>query len=102
MNNPASVGHSQAADTPSPDLRWTAVCPYARLEPDQGVAALIAGAQVAIFRTSGGELYATGHRDPISGRHVMSRGIVENVAGASTVASPDSREHRYQLETGEC
>ena len=82
-------------------IRWTAVCPYGRLEPERGVAALVSGAQVAIFRTAEGQLYAIGHRDPISGAHVMSRGIVGIHDGAPTVISPVHR-HVYDLRSGEC
>jgi nitrite reductase (NADH) small subunit len=83
------------------EIRWTAVCPYARLEPDRGVAALVGGAQVAIFRTQDGLLYAVGHSDPISGRHVMSRGVVATRGGAPTVTSP-ILNHVYDLRSGEC
>jgi nitrite reductase (NADH) small subunit len=83
------------------EIRWTAVCPYARLEPDRGVAALVGGAQVAIFRTQDGQLYAVGHRDPISGRHVMSLGVVATLSGTPTVTSP-TLKHVYDLRSGEC
>jgi nitrite reductase (NADH) small subunit len=83
------------------EIRWTAVCPYSRLEPERGVAALVGGAQVAIFRTHDGQLYAIGHRDPISGRHVMSRGVVGTHEGAPTVASPTHKD-LYDLRSGEC
>ena len=43
---------------------------------ERGVAALVGGAQVAIFRTYDGELFAIDNRDPIAGANVMSRGIV--------------------------
>jgi nitrite reductase (NADH) small subunit len=81
--------------------RWTAVCPYTRLEPERGVAALVNGAQVAIFRTHDGELFAIGHRDPICGAHVMARGIVGSRGDALTVASPMYKQV-YDLRTGEC
>lgn len=82
-------------------VRWLAVCPYARLEPERGVAALVGGEQVAIFRTYAGDLYAIGHRDPICGAYVMSRGIVGTRGGAITVASPMHKQV-YDLSTGEC
>jgi nitrite reductase (NADH) small subunit len=82
-------------------LRWSAVCAYSRLEPERGVAALIDGAQVAIFRLHNGELFAIGHRDPFSGAHVMSRGIVGTRNDTPTVASPMHKQI-YDLRTGEC
>jgi nitrite reductase (NADH) small subunit len=82
-------------------LRWTAVCAYDHLEPERGVAALIDGAQTAIFRTHDGELFAVDNRDPIAGANVMSRGIVGTRGDAPTVASPLHKQV-YDLRTGEC
>ena len=80
---------------------WTAVCEYDRLEAERGVAALVDGVQVAIFRTFDGELFAIGNRDPIAGAQVMSRGIVGTRGGVPTVASPLHKQV-YDLRTGEC
>lgn len=80
---------------------WTAICDYHRLEAERGVAALVDGVQVAIFRTYEGELYAIGNRDPIAGAQVMSRGIVGTRADVPTVASPLHKQV-YDLRTGEC
>jgi nitrite reductase (NADH) small subunit len=96
--DPARMRDSSLSVT---DIRWTAVCPYTRLAPDRGVAAQVDGAQVAIIRTHDGEVYAVSHRDPISGAHVMSRGIVGHQQGRATIASPDHR-HVYDLTTGDC
>lgn len=82
-------------------LHWTSVCPYHRLEPERGVAALVDGAQIAIFRTHEGALYAIGNQDPIGGASVMSRGIVGTRGDAPTVASPLHKQV-YDLRTGEC
>ncbi|MDI1460283.1 nitrite reductase small subunit NirD [Catellatospora sp. KI3] len=80
---------------------WTTVCAYDRLLPERGVAALVDGVQVAIFRTYDGDLYALGNRDPIGGAQVMSRGIVGDRGGVPTVASPLHKQV-YDLRTGEC
>ena len=53
--------------------RWTYVCRYDDLTPGRGVAALVAGQQVAVFRARSG-LYALDNLDPHSGAYVMSRG----------------------------
>lgn len=82
-------------------MTWIAVCSYDRLEPERGVAALVDGVQVAIFRTHDGELFAVGNRDPIAGVNVMSRGIVGSRGDAPTVASPLHKQV-YDLRTGEC
>jgi len=81
--------------------RWVAVCPFGRLEPERGVAALIGGAQVAIFRTHDGDLYAIDNLDPCSGAQVLSRGIVGTRADAPTVASPVYK-NVFDLRTGQC
>jgi nitrite reductase (NADH) small subunit len=80
---------------------WTAVCPYDRLEPERGVAALLDGRQVAVFRTHDGELFGVDNRDPIAGANVMSRGIVGTRGDRPTVASPLHKQV-YDLRTGEC
>ncbi len=82
-------------------MRWTAVCEYGRLVPERGVAALVDGAQIAIFRTFEGELHAIGNVDPVSGAAVLSRGIVGNRGDAPTVASPMHKQV-YDLRSGEC
>ncbi|MEU4399362.1 nitrite reductase small subunit NirD [Micromonospora orduensis] len=79
---------------------WTAICPVDRLEPDRGVAALVDGVQVALFRTADG-LFAIDNRDPVSGAYVLSRGIVGSRGGIPTVASPLHKQV-YDLRTGHC
>jgi len=82
-------------------LRWTTVCPYDRIEPERGVAALIDGVQIAIFLTYTGELFALGNRDPIARAQVMSRGIVGSRGDIPTVTSPLHKQV-YDLRTGQC
>ncbi|WBB66420.1 nitrite reductase small subunit NirD [Micromonospora sp. WMMD812] len=79
---------------------WTPVCPLDRLEPDRGVAALVDGVQVALFRTADG-LFAVDNRDPVTGAYVLSRGIVGSRGEAPTVASPLHKQV-YDLRTGRC
>ncbi|MGR6322139.1 nitrite reductase small subunit NirD [Micromonospora soli] len=86
--------------TASITLDWTPICPVDRLEPDRGVAALVDGVQVALFRT-GGELYAVDNLDPVGGAQVMSRGIVGSRGGLPTLASPLHKQV-YDLTTGRC
>ncbi|TNH31285.1 nitrite reductase small subunit NirD [Micromonospora orduensis] len=85
---------------PAITLDWTAICPVDRLEPDRGVAALVDGVQVALFRTADG-LFAIDNRDPVSGAYVLSRGIVGSRGGVPTVASPLHKQV-YDLRTGHC
>lgn len=83
------------------DVSFQSVCALDRLEPDRGVAALVGGVQVALFRTSGGEIFAVGNQDPISHAYVMSRGIVGSRGQVPTVASPLHKQV-YDLRTGDC
>jgi nitrite reductase (NADH) small subunit len=82
-------------------VTWTAVCRYDDLQPERGVAALISGTQVALFRTFDGALYAIGNQDPFTGAFVLSRGIVGTRGDIPTVASPLHKQV-FDLRTGAC
>lgn len=77
------------------------ICPYGRLPVDRGVAALVDGAQVAVFRTADGDLHAVSNHDPFSGANVLSRGIVGDRAGEPKIASPIYKQ-TFNLRTGVC
>jgi nitrite reductase (NADH) small subunit len=84
------------------DVRtWTVVCRFDRLLPERGVAALVDGVQVAVFRTFNGSLFAMSNRDPFSDAYVLSRGIVGSRGSVPTVASPMHKQV-FSLVTGEC
>jgi nitrite reductase (NADH) small subunit len=79
---------------------WIDVCAFDALIPDRGVAALVGGRAVAVFRCSpGAELFAVADVDPFSGASVLSRGIVGSVDDRPTVASPVHKQ-RFDLTTG--
>ena len=80
---------------------WTSICPYARLPVERGVAALVHGEQVAVFRTADDRLHALANLDPFSGAMVLSRGIVGSRGDRATVASPVYKQV-FDLETGQC
>ncbi|MEV8040986.1 nitrite reductase small subunit NirD [Arthrobacter sp. NPDC080082] len=80
---------------------WHRICAVQVLEPGWGEAALVAGRQVAVFRTAGGEVFAVDHADPATGAHVMARGITGSRGTRRTLASPLHKEV-YDLLTGEC
>lgn len=80
---------------------WTAVCRYDDLTPERGVAALLDGHQVALFRTVDGMLHALDNRDPKSGANVLSRGIVGTAGDVPIVASPLYKQ-AFDLRTGRC
>ncbi len=77
------------------------VCRYADLLPERGVAALVEGRQIALFRTYDGEIFALSNKDPFSGANVLSRGIVGNRGDVPTVASPMYKQV-FDLRTGRC
>jgi nitrite reductase (NADH) small subunit len=87
--------------TAQPPARWTVVCRYGDLQPERGVAALIGGAQVALFRMFDGTLHAIGNQDPFTGAFVLSRGIVGSRGEIPTVASPLHKQV-FDLRTGAC
>lgn len=80
---------------------WTHVCSYDRLLPERGVAALVGGVQIALFRTYDGDVHAISNRDPFSGAHVLSRGILGSRGDAPTVASPMHKQV-FDVRTGVC
>jgi nitrite reductase (NADH) small subunit len=81
--------------------RWVPICTVDRLVPDRGVAALVDGRQVAVFLLATGELFAVDNVDPFSGAAVLSRGLVGDVDGTPTVASPVYKQ-RFDLRSGRC
>lgn len=81
--------------------QWVVVCPLDRIQPERGVAALIDGVQVALFRTHDDAVYALSNRDPFSGAYVLSRGIVGSRGDTATVASPMYKQ-TFDLREGTC
>jgi nitrite reductase (NADH) small subunit len=77
-----------------------AVCRFDELVPGRGVAVLVDGRQIAIFRLDD-LLFAVGNRDPFSGANVLARGLVGSIDGTMFVASPVYK-HRFDLRTGVC
>lgn len=86
---------------PGADPTWTPVCALTDLTPERGVAALVDGEQIALFRLLDDTVLAVQQQDPYSGAHVMCRGIVGSRGGADTVASPMHKQV-FDLRTGEC
>lgn len=92
-------------EAPGSATRWHSVCALAEIVPNLGVAALIDGRQIAVFRVhhrDGGEqCYAIDNFDPQSDANVLSRGLTGSLGGRIVVASPIYKQH-YDLVTGEC
>ena len=80
---------------------WITVCPVSAIVPGMGVAALVDGHQIAIFRLRGDDVYALSNYDPFSKAFVLSRGIVGDRAGEIKVASPIYKQS-FSLLTGQC
>lgn len=82
-------------------LSAVAVCKTSDLQPGVGVAALVKGQQIALFRLRNGDIYAIGNYDPFSEANVISRGITGDLKGFKVVASPIYKQH-FDLATGQC
>lgn len=82
---------------------WHAVCQKSDLIANSGICALVNGQQVAIFYLPGEKqtLYAIGNWDPIGNANVLSRGIIADIGGELTVASPLYKQH-FSLISGRC
>jgi nitrite reductase (NADH) small subunit len=80
---------------------WVPVCQLDQLRVDVGVAALVRGAQVALFRLDDQEIRAVANLDPYSRANVLSRGIVGSRGDAVFVASPMFKQP-FDLRTGQC
>lgn len=82
-----------------------AVCALDDLTPDRGVAALVGGDAVAVFRLfdrrGSREVVAVDHVDPFTGVGVLARGLVGSVGDRTVVISPLHKQ-RFDLRTGEC
>ena len=80
---------------------WVDVCGLDQLLPGRGVAALVGGEQVAVFRVGPDDVLALSNHDPFSGANVLSRGLVGSVGDEITVASPVYKQ-RFALQSGRC
>lgn len=89
------------AQEPAGQDPWEAVCRLADLVPERGAAALVGGDQVALVRLHDDSVLAVQQRDPYTGAHVMSRGIVGTRGDAPTLASPLHKQV-FELQTGAC
>ncbi|BBH17162.1 nitrite reductase small subunit [Nocardioides baekrokdamisoli] len=91
--------------TLDPTRQMIEICPVDAIDVETGVAALVHGEAVAVFRTYAGDVFALSNYDPFSHASVLSRGIVgtRTVDGESVdfVASPIYKE-AFDLRTGIC
>lgn len=99
-----------AETTPATETAMeTVVCRLEQIRQESGVAALVDGEAVAVFRTYDDEVFALSNFDPFGRASVLSRGIV----GTRTVTTGDHEEqvpfvaspllkHPFDLRTGVC
>ena len=81
---------------------WLDACALEDIPVDCGVAALLAGRQIAIVRVGEGDrLYGISNFDPFSDAFVIARGIVGDRAGRPKIASPIYKQS-FDLESGAC
>lgn len=77
------------------------VCSLDDLTPELGVAALVGGDQVAVFRLDDGRVFAVSNVCPFSGAAVISRGITGSRGEVPTIASPIHKQV-FALDDGRC
>lgn len=82
-------------------LGFVPVCRPEAVPRDGGVAALVGGQAIAVFRTRDGNIHATSNHDPCSGASVLARGIVGSRGDVTYVASPMHKQ-AFDLRTGVC
>jgi nitrite reductase (NADH) small subunit len=82
-------------------MTWTEICSVDAIPLEGGVAALVGGEAVAIFRTYSGEVFAISNVDPFSGASILSRGIVGSRGDVPVVSSPMYKQ-AFDLRTGQC
>ena len=82
---------------------WLQVCKRSDLVANSGVCALVGDRQIALFFLPDQEpqLYAIDNWDPIANAGVIGRGLVADIDGELTVASPLYKQH-YRLTDGQC
>ncbi|MFF4651977.1 nitrite reductase small subunit NirD [Streptomyces sp. NPDC001380] len=82
---------------------WVPVCDWPLLTPGRGVAVLLPdGRQAAVFRDRRDRVWAVGNRDPFTGAHVLSRGLLGSAAGGGPYVASPLLKQRFDLATGVC
>ncbi len=82
-------------------MSFVHIAPIERLAIDRGVAAIVGGEYVAVFRLADGEVLAVDHVDPFTGVPVLARGLIGSVGDRVVVISPLHKQ-RFDLRTGAC
>ena len=82
-------------------IEWITICAVDTIVPYTGVAALVKGRQIALFRLPDNRVFAISNYDPFSKAFVLSRGIVGDRNGEIKVASPIYKQS-FSLISGQC
>jgi nitrite reductase (NADH) small subunit len=77
------------------------ICSLDQLTPELGVAALVGGEQVAVFRLADDRVFAVSNHCPFSGAAVIARGITGSRGDVPTIASPVYKQV-FSLEDSRC
>ncbi len=83
---------------------WIEVCGANKVPVERGVAAVVDGRPIAIFRISsddGDKFFAVDHIDPRTNTPTIARGIVGSANDEPIVISPLLKD-RFSLITGSC
>ena len=88
-------------ESPRTDAAGHAVARVDELPIDRGVAVLVDGYPVALFRLADGAIFAIDHIEPFTHVPVLARGLVGSVGDVATVSSPLHKQ-RFDLDTGRC
>jgi nitrite reductase (NADH) small subunit len=86
---------------PVDSMAWTVVARLDELRVDRGVAALVNGQAVAVFRLADGTVAAIDHVEPFTNVPVLARGLIGSVGDVTYVSSPLNKQ-RFDLATGRC
>ncbi|MET0911345.1 MAG: nitrite reductase small subunit NirD [Ilumatobacteraceae bacterium] len=86
---------------PVDSTAWTIVARPDELRVDRGVAALVGGESVAVFRLADGTMAAIDHVEPFTNVPVLARGLVGSTGAVTYVSSPLHKQ-RFDLATGRC
>jgi nitrite reductase (NADH) small subunit len=84
-----------------PGACGTAVARIDELPIDRGVAVLVDGHPIALFRLADGAIFAIDHIEPFTHVPVLARGLVGSVGDVATVSSPLHKQ-RFDLDSGRC
>ena len=77
------------------------ICSLDQLTPELGVAALVGGEQVAVFRLAEDRVLGVSNHCRFAGGGVIARGITGSRGDVPTIASPVYKQV-YSLEDGRC